>query len=77
VQLPSLRPRNFRKLSNGLLKGSFIPSRPIGELRDVTRRRTHLQSDRNRVLNRIRRLLETANFKLGPWSVILVAGLRT
>ena len=31
----------------------------------MTRRRTHLQSDRNRVLNRIRRLLETANFKLG------------
>jgi transposase len=52
-------------LQHGLLKGSFIPPRPIRELRDVTRRRTHLQSDRNRVLNRIRRLLETANFKLG------------
>jgi transposase len=34
-------------------------------VRDLTRRRTHLQSDRNRVLNRIRRLLETANIKLG------------
>ena len=52
-------------LQHGLLKGSFIPPRPIRELRDVTRRRTHVQSDRNRVLNRIRRLLETANFKLG------------
>src|SRR6185312_1789075 len=52
-------------LQHGLLKGSFIPPRPIRELRDVTRRRAHLQSDRNRVLNRIRRLLETANFKLG------------
>ena len=52
-------------LQHGLLKGSFIPPRPIRELRDVTRRRTHLQGDRNRVLNRIRRLLETANFKLG------------
>jgi transposase len=52
-------------LQHGLLKGSFIPPRPIRELRDVTRRRTHLQSDRNRVLNRIRRLLETANIKLG------------
>jgi transposase len=52
-------------LQHGLLKGSFIPPRPIRELRDVTRRRTHLQSDRNRVLNRIRRLLETANLKLG------------
>jgi transposase len=52
-------------LEHGLLKGSFIPPRPIRELRDVTRRRTYLQGDRNRVLNRIRRLLETANFKLG------------
>jgi transposase len=52
-------------LQHGLLKGSFIPPRPIRELRDVTRRRTHLQNDRNRVLNRIRRLLETANVKLG------------
>ena len=52
-------------LECGLLKGSFIPPPPIRELRDVTRRRTHLQSDRNRVLNRIRRLLETANLKLG------------
>lgn len=52
-------------LQNGLLKVSFIPLPPIRELRDVTRRRTHLQSDRNRVLNRIRRLLESANVKLG------------
>jgi transposase len=56
----------FAELSqHGLLKGSFIPPRPIRELRDVTRRRTHLQGDRNRVLNRIRRLLKTGNFKLG------------
>lgn len=49
----------------GLLKGSFIPPPPIRELRDLSRRRTHLQEDRNRVINRIRRLLETANIKLG------------
>lgn len=49
----------------GLLKGSFIPPPPIRELRDLSRRRTHLQGDRNRVINRIRRLLETANIKLG------------
>jgi transposase len=52
-------------LQYGLLKGSFIPPPPIRELRDLTRRRTHLQGERNRVLNRIRRLLETANIKLG------------
>jgi transposase len=48
-----------------LLKASFIPPPAIRELRDVTRRRTHVQGERNRVLNRIRRLLETANNKLG------------
>jgi transposase len=52
-------------LQYGLLKASFIPPPAIRELRDVTRRRTHLQGERNRVLNRIRRLLETANIKLG------------
>ncbi len=34
-------------------------------MRDLTRRRTHLQGDRNRVINRISRLLETVNIKLG------------
>ncbi len=51
-------------LQYGLLRGSFIPPRPVRELRDLTRRRTHLQGDRNRVINRISRLLETANVKL-------------
>lgn len=49
----------------GLLCGSFIPPRAIRELRDLTRRRAQLQGDRNRVINRIGRLLETANLKLG------------
>jgi transposase len=49
----------------GLLKGSFIPPPPIRELRDLSRRRAHLQGERNRVINRIRRLLETVNIKLG------------
>jgi transposase len=47
-----------------LLRGSFIPPQPQRELRDLTRRRTHLQRDRNRIINRIGRLLETANLKL-------------
>jgi transposase len=51
-------------LQYGLLRGSFIPPRPIRELRDLTRRRVHLQGDRNRVINRIARLLETVNVKL-------------
>jgi transposase len=47
-----------------LLRCSFIPPPPIRELRDLTRLRAHLQGDRNRLVNRIGRLLETANLKL-------------
>jgi transposase len=47
-----------------MLRGSFIPPVETRELRDLTRRRAHLQGDRNRLINRINRLLETANLKL-------------
>jgi transposase len=49
----------------GLLQASFIPPAPVRELRDLTRRRAHLQQERNRLVNRIARLLETVNIKLG------------
>lgn len=52
-------------LQYGLLRGSFIPPRPIRELRDLTRRRVALQGERNRVINRLGGLLETVNVKLG------------
>jgi transposase len=51
-------------LQEGLLRGSFVPPQPVRELRELTRRRTHLQGERNRVVNRIIRLLKTANIKL-------------
>jgi transposase len=51
-------------LQYGLLRGSFIPPKPIRELRELTRLRAHIQQDRNRVINRIARLLETVNIKL-------------
>jgi len=51
-------------LQQGLLRGSFVPPKQTRELRELTRRRTHLQGDRNRVINRMGRLLETANVKL-------------
>jgi transposase len=51
-------------LQHGLLHGSFIPPKPIRELRELTRMRVHIQQDRNRVVNRIARLLETVNLKL-------------
>jgi transposase len=52
-------------LQYGLLRGSFVPPKPIRELRELTRMRAHIQEDRNRVINRIGRLLETVNIKLG------------
>ena len=51
-------------LQYGLLRASFVPPPEIRELRDLVRQRTHLVADRNRVSNRIHRLLETANVKL-------------
>lgn len=51
-------------LQYGLLRGSFVPPRPIRQLRDLTRMRVQIQRDRNRVINRIGRLLETVNLKL-------------
>ncbi len=51
-------------LQYGLLRGSFIPPQPIRNLRELTRMRVHIQGDRNRVINRIARLLETVNVKL-------------
>ena len=52
-------------LQYGLLRGSFIPPKPVRQLRELTRMRVHIQQDRNRVMNRIGRLLETVNIKLG------------
>lgn len=52
-------------LQHGLLRASFVPPRPIRQLRDLTRMRVQLQHDRNRIINRTARLLETANVKLG------------
>ena len=52
-------------LQYGLLRASFIPPKPIRQLRELTRMRAHIQHDRNRVINRIGSLLETVNIKLG------------
>lgn len=52
-------------LQHGLLKGSFIPPRPQRELRDLTRQRTQLVDETNRISNRIQKVLEDANVKLG------------
>ena len=49
----------------GLLRPSFIPDRQQRELRDLTRQQTKLVQQRNAVDNRIQKVLETANIKLG------------
>src|SRR5437773_3123628 len=52
-------------LRHGLIRGSFIPPRPIRELRDLTRRRRRLIATGTSERNRTQKVLEDANVKLG------------
>lgn len=52
-------------LQYGLLKPSFVPARVLRELRDLTRLRTKLQDQKTAVINRLGKILEDANVKLG------------
>ena len=52
-------------LQCGLLRGSFVPPRAVRELRDLTRHRAQLVAERTRITNRIHKLLEDCNIKLG------------
>jgi transposase len=49
----------------GLLRGSFVPGRPQRELRDLTRHRAQLRDEHTRVANRVHKVLEDANIKVG------------
>src|SRR5688500_10166818 len=51
-------------LRHGLLRGSFVPSRPQRQLREMTRYRTTLVQERARTINRLQKVLEDANIKL-------------
>ncbi len=51
-------------LRHGLLRPSFIPPKPIRELRELTRYRKTLVQDRAELVNRVQKVLETANIKL-------------
>ena len=51
-------------LQHGLLRGSFVPPKPIRELRDLTRQRSQLVAEKAAVANRIQKVLEDANIKL-------------
>jgi len=52
-------------LQHGLLRSSFVPPPEIQDLRELTRYRTQLTQERSAVANRIQKLLEGANLKLG------------
>src|SRR5437870_5882421 len=51
-------------LEHGLLSSSFVPPKPIRELRDLTRYRKSLVWERAREANRLQKVLEDANIKL-------------
>jgi transposase len=48
----------------GLIRASFIPPKPIRELRDLTRYRTKLIQEMTSEKNRIQKVLKDANIKL-------------
>jgi transposase len=52
-------------LQHGLLRPSFVPPRSTRELRGLTRQRTQLIREKAAVANRIQKVLEDANIKLG------------
>lgn len=52
-------------LRHGMIRPSYIPPRPIRELRDLTRRRKQLVRNGAMERNRVQKLLEEANIKLG------------
>lgn len=51
-------------LECGLLRASFVPPKPIRELRDLTRYRKSLIQERTREANRLHKVLEDAGVKL-------------
>jgi len=52
-------------LQCGLLRGSFVPETPQRELRELTRQRRQMVHSKASVANRIQKVLEDANIKLG------------
>ncbi len=52
-------------LRHGLLKASFIPPPEIRELRELTRYRESLVREQSAVANRVQKVIESGNIKLG------------
>lgn len=65
-------------LQCGLIKGSFIPPKPIRELRDLTRYRKQLVGDLSAEKNRVQKILEDTNIKFSSvaTNVFSVSGMK-
>ena len=65
-------------LESGKLRNSWVPPRPIRELRDLTRQRVNVLEDLNRAKNRIEQLCQTGNIKVssGATDLFGVSGRR-
>lgn len=65
-------------LQHGLVKGSYIPNREQRELRELVRYRRSLVEEVSRESNRIQKVLEGANIKLGSVasSILGVSGRK-
>lgn len=52
-------------VAHGLVESCFVPERPVQELRDLTRTRKQLVREQADTVNRLQKVLEDANIKLG------------
>ena len=59
-------------LAHGLIRGSFVPPAPIQDLRDLTRTRKQLVREIVAAHQRIQKILEDANLKVGSVLVDIV-----
>ena len=59
-------------LRHGLLQPSFLPSKPIRELRELVRYRKPLVQERTQEINRLQKILEDANIKLAAVATDIV-----
>jgi transposase len=62
--------RLCRLLEHGLLRSSFVPPKPIRELRDLSRYRKSLTWERGREANRLQKVLEDATSSSPRWRAV-------
>jgi hypothetical protein len=60
-----------------MIRTSFVPPRPIRELRDLTRRRKQLLNDATSERNRVQKTLEDAKRQAGQRTLRCFWGIRS